>query len=116
GLAGAIDALAELAHAPGVRAHAHDRARLARDHAVQHRARAVDHAPQVELDLALPLRSLLLDEEAVVRPADVVHEDVHAAGAALALAHHRLHRLPAGHVGRHEGGGGGAGALGPGPR
>src|SRR4029453_13651961 len=95
-------------HAPGVRAHAHDRARLAHDHAVQHRACAVDHAPQVELDLALPLRPLLLDTEAIGGPADVVDEDVHAAGPALDLAHHRLHRLPAGHVGRHESSGGGA--------
>src|SRR5262249_60308048 len=60
GLARAVHALAELAHAAGVRAHADDGARLARDHAVEHGAGAVDHAPEVDLDLLLPFLTRLL--------------------------------------------------------
>src|SRR5262245_46788039 len=70
GLAGTVHALAELADPSRVGAEAHDGAALSRDHPVEHRARAVDHAPQVELDLLVPFLAGLLDEERVARPAD----------------------------------------------
>src|SRR5262249_32633999 len=98
GLAGAVDAFAELAHATRVRSHADDRAGLARDHAVEHRAGAVDHAPEIDLHFPLPLLADLLDEERVAGPSDVVDEHVDATESSLDRADHRLHTVPAGHV------------------
>src|SRR5713226_7281709 len=83
GLAGGIDALAKLSHAPGVGSQAHDGAGLPGDHAVQDGTGAVDHSPEVELDLLLPLRALLLHEEAIMGPAHVVHEHVYPAPPAF---------------------------------
>src|SRR5262249_41644956 len=90
-----------ISHTPGVRAHAHDGPALARHHAVEHRPRAVDHAPEIELDLLFPLRALLLDEEPVEGPAHVVDEHVHSPPARLDLAHGPLHGIPLRHVGGH---------------
>src|SRR5438876_10940015 len=83
GLAGGVHALAKLSHASGVGSQAHDGPGLPGDHAVEDSAGAVDHAPEVELDLLLPLRALLLYEEAVMGPAHVVHEHVHLASPAF---------------------------------
>src|SRR5262249_15171224 len=111
-LTGAVDALAELAHAPGVRPQAHDGARLPPDHAVQRGARAIDHAPEIDLDLLLPLVAGFFDEEPVVGPADVVDEHVDPAVARFHCADHGLDTLPLGDVRSDDGRGGGAAMLG----
>src|SRR5262249_54413490 len=111
-LARAVDAFTELAHAPGVRPEAHDGARLPRDHAVQCRPRAVDHAPEIDLDLLLPLVAGLFDEKPVVRPADVVHEHVDTAITRFHRADHGLDTVPLGDVRSDDNGGGSAATLG----
>src|SRR5690606_16386054 len=78
-LAGRIYAFLELAHARRVGSHRDDGAGLAGDHVVKHRTRTVDHAPEVDLDLLLPLLAILVDEKPFDGPADIVDEDVYRA-------------------------------------
>src|SRR5262245_12290845 len=111
-LAGSVDALAELFHAPRVLPQAHNGARLPPDHAVQRGARAIDHAPEIDLDLLLPLVAGLFDEEPVVGPADVVDEHVDPAMARFHCADHGLDTLPLGDVRPDDGRGGSAAMLG----
>src|SRR5207249_8277283 len=60
GLGAAVHGLAPLAHAAGVAADGDDAAVAALDHHVEHGAGAVDEAPHVDRDLALPLVARLL--------------------------------------------------------
>ena len=104
-LGAAVDRFAPLPDAAGVGTDRDDPAVAALDHLVEDCAHAVDEAPDIDRDLALPFGARLLHEEAVDRPAGAVDQHVDTAHRALDEVDGRGNRVPVGDIGvpRHDG-------------
>src|SRR5205814_3887412 len=86
------------AELPRLRGDVDDVAAIARDHLAQRDLAAVDHAVDVDVDLAVRAGVVLVDEAPDRHDAGVVDEDVDGAERALDLVGELLDRLALGHV------------------